>query len=120
VQLNCFVSRFEAKDGIATGRPIVVDTGRLTMYGGGTIDLKAERPDMRLNTHTKVTSLLSLMPPIYVGGTLADPSFTPDIGGGAVDAVGDLLGGVLGLPGRIFGGDEPPRDICARAIARAT
>src|SRR5262249_24814247 len=95
-QLNCLVNRFESKDGIMTGPPIVVDTGRLTLFGGGTINLKAEQLDRRLNTHTKVTSLLSLLPPIHVGGRLADPTYTPDIGGGAVDAVGDLLGGVLG------------------------
>jgi uncharacterized protein involved in outer membrane biogenesis len=118
-QLNCLVHRFNIQDGLATGRPIVIDTARLTLFGAGTINLKDEQLDLRLNTHTKVTSLLSLLPPIQVEGTLANPSFTPDIAGGAVDAVGDLLGDVINLPGRIFGGEQKERDICAGALTRA-
>lgn len=118
--LNCFVSRLDVADGLATSRATAVDTGRLTLFGGGTINLKTEELAFRLNTHTKVTSLISLLPPIQVEGTLADPSFNPDIGGGAVDAVGDLLGGIFSLPGRIFGGSDRQPDVCTAAIARAT
>lgn len=118
--LNCLVSRFDIADGLATSRAVAMDTGRLTLFGGGTINLKTEQPSMRLNTHTKVTSLLSFLPPIQVRGTLADPSFEPDLGGGAVGAVGDLLGDVIDLPGRLFGNSSPARDICKAAIARAT
>jgi uncharacterized protein involved in outer membrane biogenesis len=118
-QLNCLVTRFNVQDGVATGRPIVVDTARLTLFGRGTINLKNEQLDVRLNTHTKVTSLLSLLPPVQAGGTLAAPSFSPDVAGGAVDAVGDLLGDVISLPGRIFGGGQQERDICVGALTRA-
>ena len=114
------MSRFDIADGLAISRVVAMDTGRLTLFGGGTINLKTEQPSMRLNTHTKVTSLLSFLPPIQVRGTLADPSFEPDLGGGAVGAVGDLLGDVIDLPGRLFGDSSPARDICKAAIARAT
>jgi uncharacterized protein involved in outer membrane biogenesis len=123
--LNCVVVKLDMQGGVATIRGLVADTQRLTLDGEGRIDLRSERPDMLLNTQTKVVSLLSLLPPIRVGGTLQNLSFVPDVGAGAVGAVGGILGGVLGAPGRIggtiFGGQpRPADDICATALARAT
>jgi uncharacterized protein involved in outer membrane biogenesis len=123
--LNCVVAKLDMAGGVATIRGLVADTQRLTLDGEGRIDLRSEQPEILLNTHTKVVSLMSLLPPIRVAGTLQKPSFFPDVGAGAVGAVGGLLGTVLGAPGNIGdlllgGGSRPAVDICAQALARAT
>ncbi len=122
--LNCVVARMDMQGGVATIRGLVADTQRLTLDGEGRIDLRSEQPEILLNTHTKVVSLLSLMPPIRVGGTLKDLSFFPDVGAGTVGAVGGILGTVLGTPGNIgdllSGQRRQAEDICAQALARAT
>ncbi len=122
--LNCVVAKMDMQGGVATIRGLVADTQRLTLDGEGRIDLRSEQPEILLNTHTKVVSLLSLMPPIRVGGTLKDLSFFPDVGAGTVGAVGGILGTVLGTPGNIgdllTGQRRPAEDICAQALARAT
>ncbi|MBM3536723.1 MAG: AsmA family protein, partial [Alphaproteobacteria bacterium] len=78
--LNCVVARLDLQGGVAAIRALVADTQRLTLDGSGRLDLRSEQPDILLNTSTKVVSLLSLLPPIRVGGTLANPSFVPDVG----------------------------------------
>src|SRR6185437_5562379 len=75
--------------------------------------------------HTKVTNLLSLMPPIHVGGTLANPDFSPDVGAAAVGLVGNVIDDILRQPGNLisslFGSDESSAEqkICNAAYAKA-
>jgi uncharacterized protein involved in outer membrane biogenesis len=122
--LNCLIGRFDISNGMATSRALVMDTRRLTLDGAGTIDLRSEGLDLNFDSTTKVTSLLSLMPPVHVGGTLADPDFTPDLAAGAVGAVGGLLGDVLQAPGNLLdaitGSKSVPENVCAIALAKAT
>lgn len=123
--LHCFVTRFDINNGLAKSRVLLADTGRMTLDGSGTINLKTERLDLGLDTHTKVTNLLSLMPPVRIGGTLADPDFEPDVGAAAFGLVGNVIDDILRQPGNllnsIIGGEQPPGDqkICAAAYARA-
>ncbi len=122
-QLNCVVGRLDIAKGQATTKVLLADTARLTLDGSGSINLASEQIGLRFNTSTKVVSLLSLLPPIRVHGTLADPSYTPDLGAGAVDGVGNILGGVLRTPGNIFGAltgqRRPANELCAGALAVA-
>ena len=122
--LHCLVTRFDVSDGLARSRVLVADTGRMTLDGSGTINLKDERLDLGLDTHTKVTNLLSLMPPVSVGGTLADPDFEPDVGAAAAGVIGNVVGDILRQPGNlidsIFGSSgSPDQKICAAAYAKA-
>ncbi|MBV8537309.1 MAG: AsmA family protein [Alphaproteobacteria bacterium] len=123
--LHCLVTRFDVSNGLATSRVLLADTGRLTLDGSGTINLKSEELDIGLDTHTKVTNLLSLMPPIHVGGTLAHPDFEPDVGAAAVGLVGNVIDDILRQPGNVisslFGGDQTPPEqkICNAAYAKA-
>jgi uncharacterized protein involved in outer membrane biogenesis len=123
--LHCLVTRFDVSNGIAKSRVLLADTGRLTLDGSGTVNLKTEELDIGLDTHTKVTNLLSLMPPIHVGGTLADPDFEPDVGQAAVGLVGNVIDDILRQPGNVisslFGGDQAPPEqkICNAAYAKA-
>ncbi len=115
--LNCFVTRFDIAEGIAKSRIAVADTQRLTLDGGGTVNLKTEELDFDFDTKTKVTSILSLMPPIHAGGTLAHPDFSPDVAGGALTGIGNILTLPADLLGSIFGGDE--KTVCQVALAKA-
>ncbi len=123
--LHCFVTRFDINGGLAKSRVLLADTGRMTLDGSGTINLKTEHLDLGLDTHTKVTNLLSLMPPVSIGGTLADPDFEPDVGAAAFGLVGNVIDDILRQPGNllnsIIGDDQPPGDqkICAAAYAKA-
>jgi uncharacterized protein involved in outer membrane biogenesis len=122
--LNCVVAKVDMAGGVGTIRGLVADTQRLTLDGTGRIDLRSEQPAILLNTHTKVTSLLSLLPPIRMGGTIKNPAFFPDVGAGAVGAVGGVLGTVLSTPGNIgdllTGQRRAAEDICGQALARIT
>lgn len=124
--LHCFVTRFDVNNGLARSRVLLADTGRLTLDGSGTINLKTEHLDMGMDTHTKVTNLLSLMPPISVGGTLANPDFEPDIGAAAFGAIGNVVDDILRQPGNLisslFGGEDAStadQKICNAAYAKA-
>ena len=123
--LHCLVTRFDVSNGIAKSRVLLADTGRLTLDGSGTINFKTEELDIGLDTHTKVTNLLSLMPPIHVGGTLANPDFEPDVGQAAAGLVGNVIDDILRQPGNVlnslFGGDQTPPEqkICNAAYAKA-
>ena len=77
-RVNCLVTRFDIRDGIAQARGIVLDTPGATVLGSGTIDLRAERLDLHLDTQSKQINLANLAVPMTVGGTLSKPSVIPD------------------------------------------
>ncbi len=123
--LNCLVSRLDIDNGLANARVLMADTGRLNLDGSGTINLRSEEPAIFLNTNTKVTNLLSLMPPIRVSGTLANPVFLPDVAAAATGVVGGVVGGAIRAPGEVLGAltgkkEPPPENVCAIALAKAT
>nr|WP_298681925.1 AsmA family protein [uncultured Dongia sp.] len=76
--VNCLVTRFDIKNGIAQSRGIVLDTPGATVLGSGDIDLRAEQLDLHLDTQSKQINLANLAVPMNVGGTLSKPSVTPD------------------------------------------
>ena len=115
-RINCIVSRFDIRDGIATSKALVFDSESFTVGGDGKLNLKNEQLDFYLDTSTRQSSLASLAIPFKVQGTLKNPSFTPDpigtakgiaegaakiaegaglAGGisGNIGAIGDLIGG---------------------------
>jgi len=76
-RLQCAVVLATFDDGFARLDPMAVQTDRMTMLGGGTIDLETEK--IKLNWVTKPRKGLGLSasmitnPYISLGGTLADP-----------------------------------------------
>jgi uncharacterized protein involved in outer membrane biogenesis len=87
-QVNCLVTRFDIKNGIAQSRGIVLDTPGATVLGSGNIDLRAERLDLHLDTQSKQINLANLAVPMNVGGTLSKPSVTPDAMGTVENTAG--------------------------------
>jgi uncharacterized protein involved in outer membrane biogenesis len=129
--LNCFVSRFDIKDGLADSTVLVFDTKRMSVVGDGEVDLKTEELDISMKPLTKKgigingvgkisLSVSELAKPFKVSGTLANPTLGMDPSW-AVIAIGKAFGGMLlfgpfGLAavlasGRL-GSDEP----CMAAI----
>ena len=122
-QVNCFVSRFDIRDGIATSKDLLLDTRRITVVGKGEIDLGTEELDLVLKPEPKDPSLVSLATPMHVRGVFADPSVAPDTLAVAKTAAGAVIGAIvtggIGLIVpfvRIGSNDENP---CIVALAEA-
>ncbi len=123
-KLHCVVSGLDFKNGVVTPKAILAETGSLTMTGDGTVNLGAERIDLKLVPSSRDTGLAAALPPVNVRGSLADPSFTPDAAALAKGVVGAVAGaaalGPLALlsPALGSGGDDAAT-ACAKAIALA-
>jgi uncharacterized protein involved in outer membrane biogenesis len=120
-RVNCLVSRFTVKQGIATSRALLFDTDLVTVGGKGAIDLRDETLDLKLVPKPKHASLLSLAVPINLGGTLASPSAAPDTAAVAKGVAGALLGGMinpLGILVPLVSGGSDDKNPCLAALAR--
>lgn len=122
-KLNCVVGRYDIKGGVVTPKVTVADTGRMTVVGEGTVNLGTEQLGLTFTPHPKDAAIVSLAVPIRVGGTFANPSFSPDTGAalkGAAGAVaGSLLLGPAGVVLPFISGGQRGQDPCAQALAAA-
>jgi len=99
-RLNCMISRFDIKGGVATSKALVVDTEQFTISGGGTVDLRTEELDLTFDTATRQPSIASLAVPFIVTGTLKSPTVAPDPVGtalGVAKAAGTVINPVAGI-----------------------
>ncbi|WP_374379028.1 AsmA family protein [Dongia sp.] len=87
-QVNCLVTRFDIKSGIAQSKGLVLDTPGATVLGQGNIDLRNERLDLHLDTQSKQVNLANLAVPMNVTGPLSKPSVTPDAVGTVENTAG--------------------------------
>ncbi len=76
--LNCLVTRFKLRDGLATVERLLIDTGKITVTGIGEVNLASERLDLRLDPRPKDPSLISLATRMRVAGSLTDYGAAPD------------------------------------------
>ena len=120
-RLNCIVSRFDIKRGIATSKATVVDTVQATILAEGQVDLARRQMAMTITPRSKDVSLMSLMVPIRVSGPMADPRAFPDprrLATGTIGVIAGLAGTVFSAIG--FGdSSRDGRKTCAQALARA-
>jgi hypothetical protein len=123
VDIRCAIADFAVKDGLMTSNAFVFDTQVVNVEGAGTINLKSEEMDVKLNPHPKDRSVASLNSPLYIKGTFGEPKVAPDWkrigtkGAGAV-AMGILSPFLAVLPLMKEGKDkESP---CQELIAEAT
>ncbi len=131
-KINCFVSRFDIKDGIADSTALVFDTDLMSVAGEGTINLRTEGLDFSMKPSPKKgvgvsgvgklsMNLGELAKPLKLSGTLAKPGLAIDPAKTAI-TIGKAVGGII-LFGPIgivavlasgkLGGDENP---CLAAI----
>jgi uncharacterized protein involved in outer membrane biogenesis len=79
-QLRCAVAHFSAQDGLLTSRQFVIDTDPTRVDAGGTINLKDETLNLRLQGKPKDFQLVRVRAPITVKGSLAHPALGVDTG----------------------------------------
>jgi hypothetical protein len=130
-ELNCFVCRFDIKQGLADSTVLVVDTKATSLIGDGEIDLKTERLDLAMRTYPKrgvgisgvgklSLSIGEFAKPLKLGGTLRNPAFVIDAGQ-TVISVGKAFGGLLlfgplGLGAALVSGRLGSDNPCPAAI----
>jgi hypothetical protein len=132
--INCFVSGFSIKDGVARTTVFALNTDYMVVVGEGEIDLKTERLNLSLKPvpkegiGTRVTgklnvSLDELTRPFKLGGTLAHPSLAVDPTQTAI-AFGKAIGGVMlfgpvGIAAALVGSSSGDENSCIAAIEAA-
>lgn len=133
-EINCLVSRFDIKKGLAESTALLFDTSNMSVIGAGAIDLKTERLDISLKPSPKdgagskqtgkvSLSLGELAKPFKLGGTLANPSLAIDPEQTAL-MIGKTVGGIalfgpVGIAAALIGttsGDDNP---CLTALDTA-
>jgi len=123
VEIRCAVADFGLKDGVMNTNAFVFDTTVVLIEGGGSINLKTEEMDLKLNPKPKDSSLASLNSPLYVRGTFSKPQISPDVGRLAAKGLGAIVMGIVNpllavLPLVKEGkGDDSP---CIQLIEQAT
>lgn len=77
--LRCGVVNFDIKDGIASAKSIVFETGGLSAIGVGTVDLREEKLNLVVDPRAKQTSLASAaIVPVAITGTFLEPEWALD------------------------------------------
>ena len=99
--VNCVANDFAINDGIAVSQVMLVDTTNVTVVGEGDVNLRSEELALKLTPSPKSTTI-NVSVPVWVRGTLAQPSFLPDKTAG-VRKPGGLLGAVVFPPAALLG-----------------
>ena len=119
LKINYLVDRFDIKSGISANTGMLFAAGKMTISGGGKIDLRTKKLDMKIKPQSKDASLISLAVPIDNGGTLKSPTALPSpvsvLKGIAGIAMGSV--GILALTVSKGSGDKNP---CVAALEQAT
>lgn len=75
VPIDCAYTDLQARSGIVTIQPFLIDTKDTKFKGAGKIDLRHEQMDLTLHPYPKDFSLLSSRGPLHVTGTFKNPRF---------------------------------------------
>jgi AsmA protein len=131
VAVRCFGLRMDANNGIGQISALTLDSSRLLIQGGGSVNFGDETLGVIIRPQVRVAGD-AIGVPVQIGGTFADPttSVAPlaAVAGAAKSAVGltvslaeavpvggSLLGGIVN---RLGIGTTPP-DVCPAALALA-
>lgn len=129
--LNCFVCRFDIKQGLADSSVLILDTKATSLIGDGQIDLRTEKLDLAMRSYPKrgigisgvgkiSLSVGEFAKPLKLGGTLRNPVFVMDPSQ-TVIALGKAFGGMLlfgplGLGAALVSGRLGSDNPCPAAI----
>lgn len=72
-RLNCMISRFGVKNGIASVQQLILDTPDIQMIGQGWINLKKKTLSIRVKPHPKRRRIVELATPFTIQGSLLKP-----------------------------------------------
>lgn len=92
VRINCLVSRFDVKQGVATATTLIADTESDTIAGKGDVNFADEGLYLDLHPENKHFTAVSLRTPVEIRGTFAKPEFHLETG-----KLMQRLGAALGL-----------------------
>lgn len=108
VELRCAVAQVDARDGILSITPLVVDTTSTKVTGGGTIDLRRKQLDITIEPQPKDLSLFSAYSPFHITGSFQSPEVRPKVGqiGGRMAAAA-ALAALVGPIGAVMSFIEP-------------
>ncbi|RLB32810.1 MAG: hypothetical protein DRH11_10640 [Deltaproteobacteria bacterium] len=133
-QINCFVSGFRIKGGIAKVTALVMDSEKMSVIGDGSINLRTEALDLSLKPSPKrgiktgifgklSMSFGQLAKPFKLAGTLGNPSLAVDPTQTALTlgkaAGGMALFGPLGIAAALAGSSPSDKNPCLLAIEAA-
>ena len=133
-EVNCFVSGFDVKDGVAQSTALVLDSSQVSVVGYGKINLNTEELDLALKPSPKKgvgieglaklsLSFGELTKPLKLSGTLSNPSLTIDPGG-TIFTIGKAIGGAalfgpVGIAAALASGKFGDKNPCLSAIEAA-
>jgi len=126
-EINCGVSGFDIKDGMAKVTALVLDMPDMTVIGEGQVNLRDETLDLALKPYGKGTgvslSLGELAKSFRLGGTLANPSLQLDAAQTML-AAGKAAGGILlfgpaGIAAALAGQSSGEGNPCLTAVESA-
>jgi AsmA protein len=122
IGIRCAIADFAVKGGVMQANALVFDTDVVLVEGAGTVDLKSEAMDLKLNPKPKDNSIASLNSPLFVGGTFSKPAVSPDVGKLAARGVGAIVMGIINpllavLP--LFKEGKGENSNCGQLIAQA-
>ena len=123
IDIRCAIADFGVKNGLMTTNAFVFDTSVVLVEGAGTVNLRNEAMDLKLNPKPKDSSIASLNSPLFVTGTFSDPKVAPDMGKLAMKGVGAIVMGIINpvlaiLP--LFKEGKGEDSNCAALIANST
>lgn len=106
--LRCAVADFKVTKGIAKSTRIIADTDVVLVTGSGSIDLRNERLNLRIEGDSKKPRLLRLFVPINIDGPLTKPAIDLETGNAiAQGGIGLALGALINPIAAIFAFVEP-------------
>lgn len=80
IDIRCGVASFRVSNGIAQARSIVVDTETMLIRGDGTVSLRNETLDLRIQGEPKEARLIRVAAPITLQGRLRSPEIGIEAG----------------------------------------
>lgn len=116
--IRCAIVNLQFEQGIATARPVVIDTVDSKITVDGQINLRDETLDIIIESLPKDPSLFSANQPIHVDGPLLSPSVSPAPGRTENEALGWLLAPLAAVLPFFDVGTEPD-SACGALIAQA-
>lgn len=89
--LNCMVISFTYEKGIGTSRILSMDTDDFSAIGGGKVDLRDETIELLIKPKQKKRLVMSSSSPVYIFGSLSNPSFSKKPYQEAAKLLSDLI-----------------------------